>query len=69
MVAGPINQQRIPIMTQKVQAFYVRDKDLREFDLVTDGWYYWRHFPDCPDPVGPFETKAEALAAAQEDAA
>lgn len=35
-------------------------------DLV--GWYYWPCFPGClpdGDPVGPFETEAEAIADAR----
>ena len=38
---------------------------------ITGGWYYWYCFPGCmpdSDPIGPFATEAEALAAAQEDA-
>jgi len=34
------------------------------------GWYWWPCFPGClpdSDPVGPFETEAEALADAQAD--
>lgn len=33
------------------------------------GWYYWFCFPGCmpdSDPMGPFETEAEALADARE---
>lgn len=33
------------------------------------GWYWWSCFPGClpdGDPVGPFETEAEALADAQD---
>ncbi len=33
------------------------------------GWYYWFCFPGClpdSDPIGPFETEAEALADARE---
>lgn len=35
------------------------------------GWFYWNCFPGClPDsePFGPFDSEAEALAAAQEGA-
>jgi hypothetical protein len=35
------------------------------------GWYWWACFPGClPDgePIGPFPTKAEALADAQDGA-
>lgn len=38
---------------------------------ITGGWYYWFCFPGCmpdSDAVGPFETRAEALKAAQEEA-
>ena len=38
-------------------------------DCPGPGWYYWFCFPGClPDgePMGPFETEAEALADAQE---
>ena len=34
------------------------------------GWYYWFCFPGClpdGDPIGPFATREEAIAAAQED--
>lgn len=44
----------------------------RNFDSegneVQPGWYWWACFPGCmPDsePMGPFETEAEALADAQ----
>lgn len=33
------------------------------------GWYWWSCFPGClpdGDPIGPFDTQAEALADAQE---
>jgi len=33
------------------------------------GWYWWACFPGClpdGDPVGPFDTEAEAIADAQE---
>lgn len=36
---------------------------------ITGGYYYWFCFPGClpdSDPVGPFETQAEALADARE---
>jgi hypothetical protein len=43
-----------------------------EIELYTGfNWYYWYCFPGClpdSDPVGPFETEAAALAAAQSDA-
>ncbi len=38
--------------------------------LAKPGWYWWPCFPGCmPDgePMGPFDTEAEALADARED--
>ena len=35
---------------------------------ATGGWYYWYCFPGClpdSDPIGPFATKADALADAR----
>lgn len=47
----------------------------REAESVTDtdreAWWWWSCFPGClpdGDPVGPFETEAEALADAREGA-
>ena len=40
-----------------------------EYTLTEAGWYWWSCFPGClPDgePVGPFETEAEALTDAQD---
>ena len=34
------------------------------------GWYYWACFPGClpdSDPIGPFDTEEEAIAAAQSE--
>lgn len=44
--------------------------DERTAEFAPEGWYYWRSFPGClPDgePMGPYETEAEALAAAREE--
>ena len=38
-------------------------------DYYPSGWYWWHCFPGCPpdgDPVGPFDSEAEALADAQD---
>jgi hypothetical protein len=38
-------------------------------DDVQTGWFYWFCFPGCMpegDPIGPFDTEAEAIADAQE---
>jgi hypothetical protein len=39
---------------------------------ITGGWFYWYCFPGCmpdSDPVGPFTSRADALADAQDYAA
>lgn len=39
---------------------------------ITGGYFYWYCFPGClpdSDPIGPYATRKEALAAAQEDTA
>ena len=44
------------------------DKEMRKLAREAPGWYYWFCFPGClpdSDPVGPFESEAEALADAQ----
>lgn len=36
---------------------------------ITGGWFYWYCFPGClpdSDPFGPYPTRADAIAAAQE---
>jgi hypothetical protein len=49
----------------------VREKMLDEMVLaegIKGGWFWWMCFPGCipdGDPVGPFDTHAEALADAQ----
>jgi hypothetical protein len=38
-------------------------------EQITGGWYWWSCFPGClpdSDPMGPFDTKALALADAQD---
>lgn len=47
----------------------------RNFDAdgepVKAGWYWWSCFPGClpdSDPIGPFDTEADALADARNDA-
>lgn len=52
-----------------------RDRDallaeIRRIIGDQDGWYYQFGFPGClpdSDPVGPFETRAKAIEAAQDD--
>jgi hypothetical protein len=46
--------------------------EMIEDEGITGGWFYWYCFPGCMpegDAMGPYDTHAEALAAAQEDAA
>jgi hypothetical protein len=54
-----------------VEVFYKQRGDVYDGAALPDaGWYYWYCFPGClpdSDPIGPFETEAEAKAAAQED--
>lgn len=52
-----------------VEVFYATAAECIEFGTGA-GWYYWFCFPGClpdSDPIGPFETEASAVAAAQED--
>jgi hypothetical protein len=38
-------------------------------EQITGGWYWWACFPGCmpdSDPIGPFQTEADALADAQD---
>jgi hypothetical protein len=52
-----------------VEVFYVTAAECIEFGSGA-GWYYWFCFPGClpdSDPIGPYESEAGAVAAAQED--
>ena len=47
----------------------IGESEVVETDTPDPGWYWWSCFPGClPDgePMGPFETEAEALADARE---
>ena len=38
-------------------------------EQIAGGWYWWACFPGCmpdSDPIGPFQTEADALADAQD---
>lgn len=67
------NRESDPYALPDLEVFKVRDGEPdppRDDDgtPLESGWYYWYCFPGClPDssPVGPFATKAEALADAQ----
>ena len=51
--------------------------DFNDYSLIANpdsqyvaGWYYWACFPGCmpdSDPIGPFNSEAEAISNAQED--
>jgi hypothetical protein len=62
-----------------VEVFYWDNADAADYNDIsmiadddskyTEGWYWWPCFPGCmpdSDPIGPFETEAEAIADAQE---
>ena len=65
-----------PTALPDVEVFYMTQSEIEEAewtdgdnDPKETGWYYWFCFPGClPDsePNGPFSTKAEAIADAQE---
>lgn len=45
------------------------DGRIQQAQPVRDGWWWWSCFPGClpdGDPIGPFDTEAEALADARE---
>lgn len=63
-----------------IEVFYMTDVEVAESDCFEDievadragGWFYWSCLPGClpdSDPCGPYATEAEALKAAQDDAA
>lgn len=72
-----------PHTLPNVEVFYVSKRDIASgnFPLTLSdddpepedfraGWYYWFCFPGClpdSDPVGPFASEQEAIAAAQEE--
>jgi hypothetical protein len=59
-----------PHALPNVEVFYWGKEPLAESD-AEPGWYWWSCFPGCwpdGDPNGPFATKEEALADAQENA-
>lgn len=62
-----------PYALPDIEVFYIDEDELSEWqdeglDLSV-GWYWWSCFPDCipdSDPIGPFDTEAEALRDAQD---
>jgi hypothetical protein len=53
-----------------VEVFYVEPGEwTHNGSPIESGWYFWPCFPGClpdSDPIGPFGTEAEAIAAAQD---
>ena len=73
------NRETDPHALPNVETFYLTDREMRSDDehasaepeYYVSGWYYWFCFPGClpdSDPIGPFETEADALADARSDA-
>lgn len=72
------SRENEPTSLPNIEVFYVTqadcDEDARQqpeagADYTAPGWYWWACFPGClPDsePMGPFDTEAEALADARE---
>jgi hypothetical protein len=66
-----------PHALPNVEVFHIADGDgwlgtaeESEQASLEPGWYWWACFPGClpdGDPVGPFATKAEAVADAQDN--
>lgn len=56
-----------------VEIFYAKSGELQSEDgepCIGNGYYYWYCFPGClpdSDPIGPFDTYAEAFAAMRDD--
>ena len=56
-----------PYALPDVEVFHSTDYGDGDLD-IEDGWYWWSCFPGClpdGDPIGPFDTKGEALGNAQ----
>jgi hypothetical protein len=56
-----------PHALPNVEVFHMSRADLWWYG--PRGWYWWSCFPGClpdSDPMGPFDTEAEALADAQD---
>ena len=57
-----------PYALPDIEVFYHRCKVYDE-EADPAGWYWWSCFPGClpdGDPVGPFDSEADALADARE---
>lgn len=53
-----------------VEVFYLTLAESNQFDEPAAGWYYWYCFPGCmpsDDPIGPYDTRAAAVAAMLEE--
>lgn len=54
--------------TYNQQEFPTRIHDSEADELLALGWYFWYCAPGClpdSDPIGPYDSEAEAVAAAQ----
>jgi hypothetical protein len=63
------DRENDPHALPNVETFRVRAND-PEFPDTEPGWYWWACFPGCipdGDPMGPFDSEAEALADARTD--
>ena len=69
-------RELLPHALPDAETFYF-DGEGRSMPCMVDGdgavaelgWYYWACFPGClpdGDPIGPFDTEADAIADAQE---
>lgn len=63
-----------PYALPNAEVFYMRECDAIEENgersVSPAGWYWWLCFPGClpdSDPIGPFDTQAEAIADAQKE--
>ena len=67
-----------PYSLPDVEVFYAEAGEIESDDPFAEGddrflpagWYWWTCLPGClpdSDPSGPFDTEAEALAAAQDE--
>lgn len=65
-----------PYSLPDVEVFYLdaakaADESYDPYNPPVSGFYYWACFPGClprGDPIGPFDTEADAIADAQAEA-
>jgi hypothetical protein len=71
------SRENDPHALPDIEVFHMDKTDISEAqwldgdnELREPGWYWWACFPGCmpdSDPVGPFDTEAEALADARQE--